>query len=168
MRRVRWLRASSATHSVMRGLVPRIPLIETRCSLKRDGRDKPGQDELRDSAMQFAKAAATGCPAFAGHDIGERWSRYFRATLDAPSRILRCALSRGYGLPRPRRCYRSSATPSRATIVLGRAALASRASASMKASSWLGSWWNKQNVLAPASFASLTPSCQVECPQPRR
>src|SRR5947207_2167792 len=52
--------------------------------------------------------------------------------------------------------------PSRATMVLGRRFCAVSPTRSMKASSWLGSWWKMTKVLAFAASARRTPSSQVE------
>jgi hypothetical protein len=58
-----------------------------------------------------------------------------------------------------------STMPSRVTTAPGSAFPASTAMASMKTSSWPGSWWKIAKVFTPAALASFAPSCQVEWPQ---
>ena len=69
--------------------------------------------------------------------------------------------------PRSRNHSKFDGRPSRATTVPGRDSSAAAPMASMKASSWSGSWWNRQSLPTPASFAKRTTCCQLEWPQPR-
>ena len=114
------------------------------------------QRNRRASSRPVAGADSPGFSALRSASVGPGESREDLGNEPdySPVAVLACA------------SYGRRTRPSRATIVPGRAAAASAATRSMKASSWSGSWWKMTRVPTCAASARRTASCQVECPQP--
>ena len=130
----------------------------------------------RVSAARMSGTGSATIPSSASaSSIDATWlsSRVTTSTREPAMRRRRSAETSTAGAGRPVPLTLSSRPSRAANTSSSRPSAATRARAapskrSMKASSWVGSWWKSARRLTPAASATSVAYSSVECPQPTR